>query len=432
MLLRWLYTFLLTLLSPIFLLSLYKSKPNKPKFGSRWKEHFGITPPLCDQTQQPIWIHTVSVGETIAATPFIKKLKEQYPHTPIIITTTTSTGAQQAEKLADIAEHRYMPLDLPFAIKGFLKQTRPQLMLIMETELWPNTLHYVAKADIPIAVINARLSERSALRYSKFQPIFNLLAQNLSLVLCQHKDDAERFIRLGINEQNVQVTGSLKFDISLSDNIIVEGENLRSRLGKQRPVWIAASTHQGEDEQILSIHQKLLQLHPNALLILVPRHPERFNDVFQVCQTAGYKTHRRTEQAEDLRDTQIYLADTMGEMMLLLASSDVCFMGGSLLGDKVGGHNLLEPAAIGLPCLIGPSFYNFTDITQQLSHAGACFVCQDQSELADALITLFQKSQLRQQCKTKALQVIAQNTGAVERSLQLIKSLLLTSTHTNK
>ncbi|TVO35949.1 lipid IV(A) 3-deoxy-D-manno-octulosonic acid transferase [Vibrio algivorus] len=425
MLLRWLYTILLTLVSPIFLLSLYKSKPNKPKFGSRWKEHFGVTPPLENQSQAPVWIHTVSVGETIAATPFIRALKQKYPNIPIVITTTTSTGAEQAAKLSDIAEHRYMPLDLPFAIKGFIRKVRPQAMLIMETELWPNTLHYVAKANIPITVINARLSERSANRYQKFQSVFDLFAQNLSKILCQHSDDAKRFIELGMNEKNVHITGSLKFDISVSDSVISEGRSLRQQLGKNRPIWVAASTHQGEDEQVLTSHRQLLQTYPDALLILVPRHPERFNTVHQLCQKEGFKISRRTEKADNLQQAQVYLANTMGEMMVLLASSDVCFMGGSLIGEKVGGHNLLEPAALGLPCITGPSFYNFADITQQLTDAGACFVCPNQAELTKTLVQLFQDSLMRQQCKAKALAVIAQNTGAVERSIEFIKPLLV-------
>ncbi len=424
MLLRWLYTILLTLVSPIFLLSLYKSKPNKPKFGSRWKEHFGVTPPLENQSQAPIWIHTVSVGETIAATPFVRALKQKYPNIPIVITTTTSTGEEQAAKLSDIAEHRYMPLDLPFAIKGFIRKVRPQAMLIMETELWPNTLHYVAKANIPITVINARLSERSANRYQKFQSVFDLFAQNLSKILCQHNHDAKRFIELGMNEKNVHITGSLKFDISVSDSVISEGRSLRQQLGKNRPIWVAASTHQGEDEQVIASHKQLLQTYSDALLILVPRHPERFDDVYQLCRNEGLKVSRRTEKADNLQQSQVYLADTMGEMMVLLAASDICFMGGSLVGEKVGGHNLLEPAALGLPCITGPSFYNFADITQQLTDGGACFVCQTQDELTKTLVRLFQNPLLRQQCKTNALQVIAQNTGAVERSIEFIKPLL--------
>ncbi|WP_105902623.1 lipid IV(A) 3-deoxy-D-manno-octulosonic acid transferase [Vibrio gangliei] len=421
---RYFYTLLLFLLSPILLLTLYKKKPGKPSFGARWKEHFGVTPPLKDQLQSPIWIHTVSVGETIAATPFIRALKQKYPNIPIVITTTTSTGAEQASKLADVAEHRFMPIDLPFAIKGFLRAIKPQQMLIMETELWPNTLHYVHKYGVSITVINARLSERSALRYKKFQPIFNLLSENLDKVLCQHQEDAERFIRLGVTPERVKVTGSLKFDISVSEESLKSGEQLRSQLGKKRPVWIAASTHQGEDEQVLNAHKLLLEKYPDALLLLVPRHPERFDDVYLLCEQQGFNAHRRTSTIQTLSIlTQVYLADTMGEMMLLLAASDVCFMGGSLLGDKVGGHNLLEPAAVGLPCLIGPSYYNFTDITNQLTNAKAAFICKNTDEMTAHLTSLFSSEEQRLTCKKNAFTVIQRNQGAVQKTVSNIQLL---------
>lgn len=422
---RYFYTFFLTLVSPILLFGLYKKKPGKPTFGSRWKEHFGHTPPLHDQTASPIWIHTVSVGETIAATPFIRALHQQYPKTPIIITTTTSTGAQQAKKLADIAEHRYMPLDFPFAIKGFLGSIRPKVMLIMETELWPNTLHHAAKTGIPITVINARLSERSAKKYKKFQRIFDLLAKNLSLILCQHQDDADRFIQLGVVKDNVKVTGSLKFDIQVPDEIHQSGTLLRETLGEKRPIWIAASTHEGEDKQVLNAHRAVLKQHPNALLIIVPRHPERFNDVYQLCISKDFCTQRRTDKNNQSQQTQVYLADTMGEMMLLLRASDVCFMGGSLLGDKVGGHNLLEPAALGIPTLIGPSFYNFHDIANQLIACGATSIIENSDQLSQHIIQIFSDPQKAVIQSKIAMAFVQKNTGATVKSLSEIQKLIV-------
>lgn len=418
---RYLYTVLLALLSPVLLFGLYKKKADKPRFGARWKEHFGRTPVLADTSAQPIWIHTVSVGETIAATPFVQALKQQYPNIPIVITTTTSTGAEQAEKLSAIAEHRYMPLDFSFAVKGFIKTIRPQIMLIMETELWPNTLHHTAKSGIPTIVINARLSERSALRYQTFQAIFNLLAQHIDKVLCQHKDDADRFVKLGLSRERVSVTGSLKFDIDIADSVITSGNALRQQLGQERSVWIAASTHHGEDEQVLIAHKTILKHDPTALLILVPRHPERFNDVHQRCMSQGFHTARRTQASLNLEHTQVYLADTMGEMLVLLAASDVCFMGGSLIGNKVGGHNLLEPAALGLPCIIGPSYYNFTDVTEQLTQAKAALICQNTHELTLQVKQLFANEQERNQYGERALAVVNRNKGAVQKTVNAIK-----------
>ena len=254
---RLFYSLLLMFMSPFLLFGLYRTPSDKPKVGKRWKEHFGFTPPLKNQ-DRPLWIHAVSMGETIAAIPLIKKIKQQKPEQTIVLTTTTATGAKQAQSLGDLVEHRYMPLDFLFAIKGFLNVIRPEKMLIMETELWPNTLHLVAKSGINIHLINARLSERSCQRYAKVQPLFNLMGQQLTQVLCQYPEDAKRFIRLGLDKNKVKVTGSIKFDIEVSQQVLDKGKALRESFGLKRPVWIAASTHQGEDEIILKAHQEVL------------------------------------------------------------------------------------------------------------------------------------------------------------------------------
>ncbi|ELA7136145.1 lipid IV(A) 3-deoxy-D-manno-octulosonic acid transferase [Vibrio parahaemolyticus] len=391
MLIRIIYTALLALASPFLLLGLYKSKPNKPKFGGRWKEHFGITPQLKTH-QRPIWIHAVSVGESIAATPLIKELKQQYPEQPIVVTTTTSTGAEQIAKLGDLVEHRYMPIDFGFAVKSFLKAIQPEKMLIIETELWPNTLNVVKQANVPITVVNARLSEKSCKNYAKVQWLFNQLHPCLTQVLCQTDSDAERFERLGVNKEKLSVTGSIKFDIQISDHVKQQGKALRAQLGKDRPVWIAASTHKGEDEQVLEAHKKILESHPNALLILVPRHPERFDDVFALCKKQGFETVRRTEKQPAENTTQIYLGDTMGEMLVLIGAADICFMGGSLIGDKVGGHNVLEPAALGVPVITGPSYYNFTEIVNLLKKHSFCNIITKINELSNLIDNHFSLS----------------------------------------
>ncbi|CAI2315792.1 lipid IV(A) 3-deoxy-D-manno-octulosonic acid transferase [Vibrio parahaemolyticus] len=391
MLIRIIYTALLALASPFLLLGLYKSKPNKPKFGGRWKEHFGITPQLKTH-QRPIWIHAVSVGESIAATPLIKELKQQYPEQPIVVTTTTSTGAEQIAKLGDLVEHRYMPIDFGFAVKSFLKAIQPEKMLIIETELWPNTLNVVKQANVPITVVNARLSEKSCKNYAKVQWLFNQLHPCLTQVLCQTDSDAERFERLGVNKEKLSVTGSIKFDIQISDHVKQQGKALRAQLGKDRPVWIAASTHKGEDEQVLEAHKQILESHPNALLILVPRHPERFDDVFALCKKQGFETVRRTEKQPAENTTQIYLGDTMGEMLVLIGAADICFMGGSLIGDKVGGHNVLEPAALGVPVITGPSYYNFTEIVNLLKKHSFCNIITKINELSNLIDNHFSLS----------------------------------------
>ncbi|MCE7630462.1 3-deoxy-D-manno-octulosonic acid transferase, partial [Vibrio fluvialis] len=240
---RLIYTLLLIVASPLLLYSLYKKKVGKPAFGARWKEHWGMTPKV--SSQNPIWIHAVSVGESIAAIPVIKAMKQAQPDQAIVVTTTTTTGAEQIAKLGDLVEHRYMPLDFAWCVRRFLQAVKPSRLLIVETELWPNTLHTVHKHHIPITVINARLSERSCLRYQKFSALFNLIRPYVDRILCQYESDAGRFVRLGFQPEQVQVTGSIKFDIEIAPTVLEQGKQLRAELGVARPVWIAASTHDG-------------------------------------------------------------------------------------------------------------------------------------------------------------------------------------------
>ncbi|CAK4070458.1 lipid IV(A) 3-deoxy-D-manno-octulosonic acid transferase [Vibrio sp. 16] len=414
---RFLYTILLFLVSPILLFGLYKRKPGKPSFGPRWKEHFGITPKLKSQTS-PIWIHAVSVGEVIAVTPIIKALKLQNPEKPIVVTTTTSTGAEQVEKLADLVEHRYMPIDFSFAVRGFLRSINPSKMLIMETELWPNTLHTVARNGITITVLNARLSEKSYRNYQKVHSLFDMLAKNLSHICCQYQDDADRFEKLGVEKSKVSVTGSVKFDISVPEETKQAGIQLRSQIGKSRPVWIAASTHKGEDERILAVHKELVEQHPDSLLILVPRHPERFDSVHDLCQQANFTVSRRTQGDVSIQ-SQIYLGDTMGEMLTLLGAADICFMGGSLLGDKVGGHNMLEPIALGVPVITGPSYFNFQEISEQLLAEGLMTVCSSELEIANGVLKTWDNTAL-EGLQERMNEFMVRHQGCIDKTLKLI------------
>ena len=424
MLIRLTYRLLLILIAPIFLIGLYKSKPNKPKFGKRWKEHFGITPAIQKPFNTPIWVHAVSVGEVVAITPLIKALKQQTSSLNIILTTTTSTGADEAKKLGDLVEHRYMPLDFPFAIKSFINRMQPKALFIMETELWPNTLYYCQKMNIPVTVINARLSERSAARYKKFPFIFNLLLSNINFVLAQTQQDAKRFINLGLSKQQIQVTGSIKFDIKATHAQLDAARNLRSTLGNTRPIWIAASTHKGEDEQILAAHQQVLTNTPEALLIIVPRHPERFRSVEKLIAHSGLSVISRSSEQPVTTHTQVYLGDSMGEMMTLLGAADICFIAGSLIGDKVGGHNLLEAAALKKPILNGPSYFNFKEITEQLTALGAGTICQDAEEIAHTVKELFENKQMQEQQGQLALDFVENNQGALNITSKAIQNII--------
>ncbi|CAH0534669.1 3-deoxy-D-manno-octulosonic acid transferase [Vibrio stylophorae] len=393
---RFLYTLLLSLISPILLFGLYRKRPNKPAIGPRWVEHFGNVKACTENHQKPIWLHTVSVGEAIAAKPLMIELLKQYPTRHLLVTTTTTTGAaeiakiqqqlqKQSEDQAQRLHHRYAPLDFPFAVKRFLSRINPSSLLIMETELWPNLLTLTAKKEIPITILNARLSEKSCRNYGKIKPLFKLIAKQISQILCQSQADADRFARLGVATEKLHVTGSIKFDIQISDETKAAGKALRQQLGLTRPIWIAASTHKGEDEQVLEAHRQVLEAHPNALLILVPRHPERFDDVFTLCQQQNFHIIRRTGSETVNEQTQVYLGDTMGEMLTLIGAADVCFMGGSLLGDKVGGHNVLEPAALGVPVITGPSYFNFQFIIDEMKKNNRITLINNDSDLSAAI-----------------------------------------------
>lgn len=416
---RLIYTLLLALVSPVFLYSLYKKKRGKPSFGERWKEHWGMTPTI--QGKKPIWIHAVSVGESIAAIPVIKALKKAQPTQDIIVTTTTATGAEQIAKLGDLVEHRFMPLDFSWCVRRFIKAVQPAQLLIVETELWPNTLKTVHQSGIPITIINARLSERSCLRYQKWRAFFNLIKPYIRRILCQYQSDAERFIRLGFEASQIQVTGSVKFDIEIPPSVQQASIELKQQFSG-RPIWIAASTHEGEDSIVLDAHRQLLEQLPNALLILVPRHPERFTPVFELCSQQGFITQRRTANSLLALDKhcQVYLGDTMGEMLILLGTADICFMGGSLIGNKVGGHNLLEPAALGKPLLNGPSYFNFSEIVQMLQENDAISICTNAKEISDHLLTLFTHPKNLKQLGERSRRVINNNRGAIMNTITKI------------
>ncbi|WP_429236937.1 lipid IV(A) 3-deoxy-D-manno-octulosonic acid transferase [Aeromonas salmonicida] len=408
---RLLYNLLIHLGLPLALLALYKPKKGKPGFGARWAEHLGRTP--ASGQEAPLWIHAVSVGETLAISPFIRALKAERPDLPILLTTTTRTGAEQAAKLGDLVVHRYAPLDYPWAVAAFLKCIKPRALWVMETELWPNWLAACEARHLPVTIINARLSERSCQRYARFQGAFDTLSRPLTHLLCQHQDDAERFARLGIGRERLAVTGSIKFDIQLGDEVQARGQALRQQLGQSRPVWIAASTHQGEDEQVLAAFELVLQRHPRALLILVPRHPERFDRVAELC--APYGCVRRTGGAPIRETDKVYLGDTMGELPLMLAAADMAFVGGSLV--KVGGHNLLEPAALGKPCLTGPAYFNFSDITRQLVAQGGAALVADAAALGEKVSELLADEGERSQMGEQARAVVLRNQGALARTL---------------
>ncbi|MGF1740837.1 lipid IV(A) 3-deoxy-D-manno-octulosonic acid transferase [Vibrio profundum] len=417
MMIIFIYSTVLTLIAPFFLFFLLKKKKGRPTYGPRWKELFGVTPALSNSSSKSLWFHAVSVGETIAITPLIRRIKQFNPELNIVFTTTTPTGAKQAEKLAGLVEHRYMPIDFAIFVRRFINTVRPEKLIIVETELWPNMLREVSKSGIPIFVINARMSEKSCNGYRKVQPLFDIISESITKFQCVHEDDQKRFHKLGVDESKLEVVGSIKFDIPISERIIYYASNLRREIGVDRPIWIAASTHEGEDQIILDVHKDLVKEFPNALLMVVPRHPERFVDVATLSQKL-FNTITRTSGRYPQRDDLVYIGDTMGELLTLIGASDVCFMGGSLLGKKVGGHNLLEPAAMGKPTLIGPSYYNFKDITIQLNAVNSCKIVESHHDILNEVLYLFRN---KKEAATKgelAKDVVKKNRGSIERNIR--------------
>ena len=390
-------------------------------------------------TRETLWVHAVSVGETQAALPLIKALQQHYPHMTLVVTTTTPTGSERVRAaLGDTVFHVYAPYDLPGAVQRFLQRTHPRVAIIMETELWPNLIHGCQQHGIPVIVANARLSARSAAGYQRVAGLTHEALQNITVIASQAQADAQRFIALGADPARVRVTGNIKFDITPAADLPQRAAALRQSWGMHRPVWIAASTHansttradagsntgsnKSEDEQVLTAFAAVRLALPNALLILVPRHPERFAKVTALCRKQGYNVMLRSEQKSCDATTDVYIGDSMGELMLFYAASDVAFVGGSLITH--GGHNLLEPAALGIPVITGPHTFNFSDISRMMLEADAARQVDNAAELATTVITYLQNDTLRRITGENARNLVEQNRGALAKLMALIRQCL--------
>ncbi|MBZ9663629.1 lipid IV(A) 3-deoxy-D-manno-octulosonic acid transferase [Pseudomonas sp. LMG 31766] len=419
---RLLYTLLLHLALPLIALRLALRARKAPAYARRINERFSLGLPA--MTPGGIWVHAVSVGESIAAAPMIRALQARYPELPITVTCMTPTGSERIQALfGENVQHCYLPYDLPWAAARFLDRARPRLAVVMETELWPNHIHQCAKRNIPVALANARLSERSARGYARFGKLTAPMLAELSLIAVQTQAEAQRFLDLGARPGCVEVTGSIKFDLKIDAELLQRADALRQQWqATTRPVWIAASTHAGEDEIILAAHRQLLSNHPDALLILVPRHPERFNSVNELCLSQGLSTRRRSAGEAVQTGDQVLLGDTMGELLFLYALADIAFVGGSLVAN--GGHNLLEPAALGKPVLSGPHLFNFLEIAAQLREAGALSEVESAVQLADKVATLLNEPSEIQRMSQAGLSVLKANQGALERLLEGLQRLL--------
>jgi len=395
---------------------LWKSRKN-PAYRMRMAERFGFYnfPAL----KNSIWVHAVSVGESISAVPLIQELLREYPKTTIVVTTMTPTGADRIQKIFNNQVLQlYVPYDYPSMVKRFLRHLKPKILILMESELWPNILHYSAQRKIPIIVANACLSAKSFANYQKVHWFMRPILNCITMVAAQNKIDAKRFIALGLNPKKILVTGNIKFDVKVPDNIAPRVKQLRLAWGK-RPIWIAASTHPGEEEKILRAAKLVRKALPNSLLILVPRHLERFDEIFNLCRKQGFNIIRYSKNQECLPSTNIVLGDVMGQLLPFYAASDVAFVGGSLV--PLGGHNLLEPAVLAKPVLSGPNLDEFPEISQLLIDADAMIIVEDEIALAKNLIQLFQNKTLQEKLGCAALEVVEKHRGVTKKILGLIK-----------
>jgi len=421
---RFLYTLVLYLLMPFILLRLLWRALRAPDYRKRWGERFAVfaKPSLLNKVY---WVHAVSVGETLAAVPMIKAILANNPDASVVVTTTTPTGSAQVKSIfADQVFHVYAPYDLPDCVSRFLGKVRPTALIIMETELWPNTISQCHRRNIPVILANGRLSEKSAKGYKKISRLITPVLEKISLAAMQYPKDAERMQALGLRAENCQTIGNIKFDLDISATIRQQAESLRQELNQygERVIWIAASTHSGEDQIILDVFQKLKLEIPSLFLILVPRHPERFVEVAQLAEEKNFIIQRRSASKVINEKSQILLADTMGELLILFGVADFTFVGGSFV--PVGGHNLMEPAAWALPIVCGDSLFNFLQAARMLQENNAMFVVSSNAELFSRVKELVENKTMREDMGKNAFTVAEKNRGALKKLLSLIDGVV--------
>jgi 3-deoxy-D-manno-octulosonic-acid transferase len=417
---RNIYTLLLYLLVPFVLLRLYLRSRKAPAYRQRWRERFAWNMACADKPS--IWLHAVSVGEVLGSAPLIQKLLDTYPQYQLVVTTMTPTGSDRVKELfGGQVLHCYAPYDLPGPVKRFLRATRPEILILFETEIWPNTIHHCYRQSIPVLLANGRMSIRSAKGYQKLSGLTKSVMTELSAIAAQSEADGQRFVDLACPKENVLVTGSVKFDVSIPEALKSDAIALRTQWAG-RPSFIAASTHQGEDEQVLAAFAKIKHAYPDALLVLVPRHPERFDQVAKLIEDKGYEYIRRSSAQSVSSHCDVLLGDTMGELLLLYGCVDVAFVAGSLVPR--GGHNMLEPAAWAVPVLSGPHLFNFQAISELLMAAGAMTIVADSDALALKVINLFADRKQALKMGELAETVVSQNRGALDKQFALIQSLM--------
>ncbi|WP_024304544.1 lipid IV(A) 3-deoxy-D-manno-octulosonic acid transferase [Pseudogulbenkiania sp. MAI-1] len=410
---RALYSGLWTLATPLIRRYLKKRARQAPAYLEHWDERFGraVTPAATGA----IWVHAVSVGETRAALPLVAALRRRWPDAPLLVTQMTPTGRATARSLYPDAEVRYLPYDYPGAVRAFLRSYRPRFGVLMETELWPNLIHAAHEQDVPLFLANARLSEKSLKGYRKVARLMAPALRRFRAIAAQTADDAGRLQQLGAVD--VAVCGNTKYDFAPPEAALALGETFRQRIGA-RPVLVCASTRDGEEALILDVWRAAGERVGATLLVIVPRHPERFDRVAELAEATGFTVQRRSDGAA-LRDTtQVWIGDSMGELFGYYAAADLAFVGGSLL--PLGGQNLIEPASVGVPVLFGPSMFNFADASTKALEAGAARQVADAGALVDTALALLADPALRQAMSQAARAFTMTHRGASERIVELI------------
>jgi 3-deoxy-D-manno-octulosonic-acid transferase len=414
--LRGLYVVALYLLAPVTVYHLIWRGFRQGEYFQRWNERYAVYGDAPHAAT--VWVHAVSVGEVNAAAPLVNALRTRRPDLKFLVTSITPTGSARIRALwGDKVEHVYLPYDLPGAVSRFLRHYRPKLALVLETELWPNLLFGCRDHGIPAYIVNARLSERSLRGYRVLRPLLQRSLRTLRAVLAQSQDDAARFVRLGADADTTLVSGNLKYDVAVGAGWPAFAAAFAGRIGA-RPVWIAASTHAEEEAAVIAIHRRLRGRWPDLLLLWAPRHPERFKVVAQQAVDAGWRVATRKLTQWPDRDDAVFVIDTLGELMPFYGCAQVAFVGGSL--QDIGGHNLLEPAAVGTAVVSGPHLHNFADIAAQLRDAGALLVGNDAGEVGTHIATLLDDADARAVMVAAAHALVDQGRGALRRTLDRI------------
>ena len=418
---RFFYSSLFYLLIPFILLRLLWRGIKAPAYRCRWHERFALYNKK--YPQGVIWLHAVSVGEAEALFPLVRQIQKKHPDARLLITTTTPTGSARVKAvMQDTVEHVYLPYDVPDAVNRFMHCFKPKLAVIMETEIWPNLFMRCGKNGIPLYIINARLSEKSSRGYQKIPSLVHPALAQVSSIATQTQDDANRFLAIGADSAKVLTLGNIKFDVEIPQSTLAQGFQIKADLFRARFVWLIASSHKDEEEIFMEIYKEIKQKIPELLLVIVPRHPERFLDVKKLCEQLQLGVAMRSAGDRVYRETDVYLVDTMGELKMLYAASDVAFVGGSMVPS--GGHNILECAAVGVPVMFGPHMANFKEIARGVLSHNAAIQCQNKDDIIHAILALYEQPSYREELSEKGKAFVLQNQGAVARICTMLDQVI--------